>query len=445
MTLLPHRFRSLVGAALLASFAAPCVAQLQHALPMASGSHSWGTPYWTEDVLDPAAEAGVVDHLNYVHWLDIHSQAVTLQPGTYMAQMRIAKVTSTVGQYDLTVRVEAGGTVLGSTVLPVAMQTLDTYVWSPEVVFTIHQPTVVDVVARNTSNVQQKRAYRFDTARIGRIPLVGAVASDSLDTWGYANASYFDSYVAEPGAVYGRVSSRNSQYGLTWMDLRKVVSVPAGGWVFNVRLRNRFGPGLGAEDLTFAAFDSLGALVTAVTIPAAEQLANQWVLSPNLRLDPTAQTDYTFAVFNHGLWSNGYGYEFDSFSRRPSAPGFTTYGQGCGGITLAQTAPANIGQSLGLEIQNAGAGILGAFVFGQPIAPAPLDFLGAVGCLQHVNPTATLTAFVVQPTGTCSLLVPLPAMPELIGYLLDVQGAVLAPSAPGSVWTSNAAQVYVGQ
>ena len=117
--------------------AAPCTAQLRAVLGLANSTHSWGTPYWTEDVADPAAEAGVVDQLNYVWWLELHSQAVTLQPGTYMAQVRLAKTVSSAGQFDLNINAESNGVVLGSTVLPVASQPIDTYVWSSEVLFTV--------------------------------------------------------------------------------------------------------------------------------------------------------------------------------------------------------------------------------------------------------------------------------------------------------------------
>jgi hypothetical protein len=424
--------------------AAPCTAQLRAVLGLANSTHSWGTPYWTEDVADPAAEAGVVDQLNYVWWLELHSQAVTLQPGTYMAQVRLAKTVSSAGQFDLNINAESNGVVLGSTVLPVASQPIDTYVWSSEVLFTVQQPTVVNIAVRNTNGGQYKQNYRFDTARIGRVPVGRVVKHDSLDTWGFANSSFFNFYQTELGGVYGRVTEGSTSVGLTWLDLRKVFAMQAGTWVANVRLRNRVGPATlqGACDLTFEAFETLsGAPLGTVVIPAAAQQADQWVVSANLTITLAAPVDVTFAVYNHNAPYPA-GYQFDSFSVRSTTSAFTTYGQGCGGLTLSELYPAQVGGLVGYQLNNAASAQFGLFVFGQPSASVPLDSLGAIGCGQHLAPVTVVGAIVSS--GTATVAFNLPSWPELLGYPLDVQGVVLDSTAPGGFFTSNASQSYVG-
>lgn len=434
--------RSLFAAAAACAFALPASAQLVENLVLANGTHSWGSPYWTENVADANAEAGVVDQLHYVFWLELHSPQVVLQPGTYVAQARVAKTVSTTGRFALTVEARAGTVVLGSSVLPAASQPVDTYVWSPEVVFTVQQPTVVDIVVRNTSG-GQKQNYRFDTARVGFVPVGKAVQVDSLDTWGFANETYYDRYVVEPGSVYGRVARRNGNWGLSWMDLRKSRSMEAGTHVANVRLRSLLGiAAMGAANLTFEAIDPVGGNVLAsVTIPASAQQPGVWVTSPDLVLTLPAAQDVTFAVYNHNIWE-GLDYQFDSFFVRSGAPSFQTYGAGCGGLTLAQTVPGQVGTSMTFEIGNGGLSLVGLFAFGTPVPAIPLDFLGATGCLLHVTPDVLLSA--VFAGGSCSATIPVPNVPAMFGLTLDLQGAAIDPSAPGALKTANAGQAYIG-
>ncbi len=444
MSHLASTVRAGLFAAAVWLIAAPCTAQLRMVTGLFNGTHSWGSPYWTEDVHDPASEAGFVDQLNYIWWLELHTQAVTLQPGTYVAQVRLAKTVSTAGRFDLTIRAESNGVVLGSTVLPASSQPVDTYVWSSEVIFTLQQPTVVDIAVRNTSGSQYKQNYRFDTARVGRVPVGRVVEHDLLDTWSFANPAFYNFYHAEPGAVYGRVTEGSNSAGLTWLDVRKVFALQAGTWIANVRLRNRVGPALsqGACDLTLEAFvTSSGAPLGTVLIPASAQQANQWVVSADLAITLAAPGDVTFALHNHNAPSPA-GYQFDSFSLRPTTPAFAAYGQGCGGVTLSELQPARLGGMAGYQIGNATTAQFGLFVFGQPTASLPLDGLGAFGCRQHLAPDTVVGAIVSS--GTATLSFSLPSWPALLGYALDVQGVVLDATAPGGFFTSNAGQSSIG-
>lgn len=435
--------RCFFGVAAAAAFALPASAQLVQNLVMANGTHTWGAPYWTENVPDGAAEAGVVDQLNIVYWLDIRSPEVVLSPGTYVAQMKLAKTVNTLGRFDLAIEARAGSTVLASTVLPAASQTLDTYVWSQEVLFTVQQPTSVLLAARNTSNSQQKQNYRFDTARIGLVPAGKAVQHESLDTWDFANPMWYDRYVAEAGATYGRVAQRNSLGGLTWLDLRRTRAMAAGSHVLNVRLRNVLGPvSNGAADLTFQAIDPVSlAVLASVNIPASMQTAGGWIVSPNLSLVLPAGQNVTFALFNHFV-INGYGYQFDSFTVRSSEPSFTSYGAGCGGLTLAQTVDGRVGTTMTFQLGNGGTALVGVFAFGAPVASIPLDALGATGCLLHVTPDVLISA--VFAGGSCGMSIAVPNVPSMFGLAVDLQGAALDPMAPGGLKTANAGQARIG-
>jgi hypothetical protein len=287
-----------------------------------------------------------------------------------------------------------------------------------------------------------KGNYKFDTARIGRVPLDRVVQVDSLDTWSYANSMTFDHYIAEPSSVYGRVAQRN-QYGLAWLEVSKVWNLNAGTHVANVRLRNLVGPSVGhAEDLIFDVLDATTlSTLASVTIPAASQQAGVWVQSPDLVVTlPTAQA-VRFVIRNYAMWGAN-GYQFDSFTLRSSSPSFSAYGAGCHGLTLTQPVGGQLGSALTLAIGNGGNALLGIFAFGSPVSPVPLDFLGATGCLLHVTPDALLSG--VFAGGACSTSVALPNQPSLFGITLNVQGAAFDPSVPGSLKTANAGQSYLG-
>jgi len=433
--------RTAFAAALAAGLTVQATAQLQHNLSVAAGTHSHAAPYWTDNVPDANAEAGVVAQLNYVWWLDIRTQEVLLQPGTYVSQMRLAKTGGTAGQYDLTIRAESAGVALGSSPMPVALQTLDTYVWSPEVIFTVHQPSLVRIAARNTTNVL-KQNYRFDTARIGRVPTGKAITVSSLTTWDCANPTFFDHYVAEPGSVYGRVRQGNLS-GITWMHLNKAFTLLAGEHTCEVRMRNT--GAFSNMPMTFEAYDTNNQLVASVTIPSSSFDTGNWFVSPPLRLTNANPTEYMFRLYNHG--SNGVenvGRQYDCFTIRSMYPSFVTYGQGCGNLALAATSPAQLGTSFELQLQNATAALIGAFSIGTPIAPLPLAAIGAPNCYQHVAGAISVLAFVNPATGTANWSLGIPANPAFYGFQLDAQAAVLDQTAPGGVLTSNAGQAIVG-
>jgi hypothetical protein len=433
----------------IAALTLPATAQLVQNLAFANGTHIHGAPYWTDNVPDPNAEAGVVPQLNFtpyptpnLSWLELDSPQLALLPGTYVTQAKVAKTISTAGIADLTVAVRSGSTVLGSTTLPAANQTLNTYVWSPEVIFTVHQPTTVKVSVLSTLATVSKYNYRFDTARIGRVPFDRVVQVDSLDTWSYAHSTFYDRYVAQPGSVYGRVAKRNNQ-PLAWLEVYKQWNLAAGTHVANVRLRNIFGPAPGqAQDLSFDMLDSITLnTLASVTIPAASQQAGAWVQSPNLVVTrPTAGPVY-FVIRNYGM-TGSLGYEFDSFTLRSSSPSFSPYGASCHGLTLAQTFGGQLGTTMTLALGNGGSALFGIFVFGNPVSPTPLDFLGATGCLLHVTPTVLLSEVFVA--GGCITSIVVPNQPSLFGITLNMQGAAYDQTVPGSLKTANAGQSYIG-
>ena len=433
--------RTVFAAALAAGLAVPAAAQLQHNLSVAAGTHSHGAPYWTDNVPDANAEAGVVAQLHNVWWLDIRTQEVLLQPGTYVSQMRLAKTISTAGRYDLTIRAESAGVALGSSPMPVALQTLDTYVWSPEVIFTVHQPSLVRIAARNTTNVL-KQNYRFDTARIGRVPTGKAITVSSLTTWDCANDTFFDHYAAAAGSVYGRVRLGN-QWGVSWIHMNKSFTLPAGEHTCEVRLRNT---GTGPNTpMTFEAYDTNNQLVASTTIPSSSLDSGNWFVSPPLRLSNASPTEYMFRLYNHnaGLTEN-IGRQYDCFTIRSMYPSFATYGQGCGNLALVATSPAQLGTNFELQLQNATAALIGAFSIGTPIAPLPLAAIGAPNCYQHVAGAVSVLAFVNPASGTANWSLGIPANPAFYGFHLDAQAAVLDQNAPGGVLTSNAGQAIVG-
>lgn len=433
----------IVRFAFAASLAAAAQAQNILNLPFASGTHSWSAPYWTSNVADPTSEAGTVEQLNHVFWLEMHTQQVVLQAGTYVAQAHIQKTTSTSGAYDLAINAESNGAVLSSVTLPVASQTVGSYVWSKEVIFTLRQPTPIDIAVRNTSNVQNKLNYRFDTVRIGVVPRGPVVLHESLDTWNFSNPTFFHRYVSEPTAIYGRVAERDTAFGLTWLDLRKRYSMAAGTHRATVRVRNQNGPGLGADDLFFEALDTQGASLGMVVIPAAAQTAGDWIYAPDLVLTLPAAMDVDFVVYNHQTLTYSFGAQFDSFCLRQVAPVWQPFGTACGGLTLSQASPARIGATTDFQLANVTTAVLGAFTFGYGIQPIALDSYGAVGCKLHVQSFITVFS-VFSAANTADFQLSIPNSASFVGVGFDLQGAAFASSAPGNLVTSNGAYFGIG-
>ncbi|MEE2711802.1 MAG: hypothetical protein VX913_03420 [Planctomycetota bacterium] len=153
--------RTLICVAILAS--AICgQSVLFQSLP-SDWSHVHATPYWTDDVPTSESTYGFVDLLNFVWWLEWFSPTINLPAGTYGARVRLKKLSNISGRYDLTL--SQNGTS-NQVVLAAGAQAVDTWVWTPDLEFTVPAGGGSVAFRFHNLNGSQKQNYWFDMFEI---------------------------------------------------------------------------------------------------------------------------------------------------------------------------------------------------------------------------------------------------------------------------------------
>lgn len=126
-------------------------------------SHVWAFPYWTDDVPTAESTYGFVDQLNFVWWLEWFSPTVNLPAGTYGARVRLKKLANISGRYDLTL--SRNGTS-DQVTLAAGAQLVDTWVWTPDLVFTVPAGGGSEAFRLTNLSGNQKQNYWFDMFEI---------------------------------------------------------------------------------------------------------------------------------------------------------------------------------------------------------------------------------------------------------------------------------------
>ena len=146
--------------------------------------HAWSNPYYNEDVTDLDSAFGKTDQLNNVWWLEFGSPDYYLPAGSYVATARVKKQQNATNAVPLDLIVDVGGNKTTVT-LPVSSQTIDTYVLTPELAFTVPGPTTkVTFWLRNIASTY-KQFYAFDAFEIRAVPgltAYGTACATSLGT-----------------------------------------------------------------------------------------------------------------------------------------------------------------------------------------------------------------------------------------------------------------------
>ncbi len=122
-------------------------------------SHVWGTPYWTDNVTTGESSYGVVDQLNMVWWLEWFSPNVNLPAGEYGVRVRLKKLTNASGRYDLTLSQNGAGNAV---TLSAALQTVDSWVWTPDLTFTVGPGGSTEAFRLHNTSGNLKENYWFD-------------------------------------------------------------------------------------------------------------------------------------------------------------------------------------------------------------------------------------------------------------------------------------------
>ena len=153
-------------------------------------------------------------------------------------------------------------------------------------------------------------------------------------------------------------------------------------------------------------------------------------------------------VVMFGGTASGVGYVNDTWEYDCSdCASIASYGSGCGSsypLTLSSNAPT-LGSVWHLSLLFAEWAPNYAFFFGDTLYNPGLDLGagGATGCFAYMN--GNLGAVITGDFGfTSSITMPIPNLPQLIGYEFMVQGLTGSTSTPAGFVTSNGIKAVIG-
>lgn len=374
----------------------------------AKWTHKGGPPAWTDGVKNAAAHFGKVDRLNASADLDWRRNApLVLDPGTYVATVRFAKIQDNVGAAPLDFQVvTASGTF--KLTIPVAEQKVGSFVSSRALVFRVDQKSPTIFTLRNVDKKIVKRNYLFDSFHVGRIDFDQVVVYESLGRrWGHAwGCPHYSKEVRDKESAFGFVERLNQRWSslcgsgqanLWWFDwtsgvyklqaatytanlrVKKIVSA-MGAADFRIRVERRTPPGnwLKFHEIVF---------------PAAAQKVGRYVYSPDLtfQVTPITATDEWRFKWQHLGGMAKENMHIDAFVIRRGA--LEPIGQGCrtslGELELTGQIPV-VNRPADLVATNVPGAVI--FTFGTKQTKLDLTSLGMPGCTAYTTPIASVGA-----------------------------------------------------
>jgi hypothetical protein len=415
-----------VLAATISLFALPTIAPAQSVRheSLTDWVHTGGPPAWTDDVPNTGAEFGKVDQLNASTDLTFTSGTLLLNAGTFRASARLAKFQDAVGAAPIDFLVLLNGQPVKQVTLPVADQTIDQFVRTPELTFSVLVPnTAVRFLLLNTDPTVTKQNYWFDSFQLGEIDQIGPVLLiESLGrswskSWGQP---YFLGMQPDPSSIYA--SSELLAY-VWWLDWHsKTIVLQPGTYTCNVRARKNTDTG-GSYPLDLKVV--IGGVTQSVTWTVAEQVVNRYVWTQDLAFDvtqPNTQVQFRFEDIVSGLRKANY--SFDAFALRSGA--YSTTGAACasslGPVTIHGNPP-QIGEPFTVRVRNVPSN--GALLYGLRSQAIDLTAIGMNGCFLYTTPDATLGIQGVNGVAEATFVVP--ANPALAGGVIYNQAVVFAP------------------
>lgn len=389
-------------------------------------THAQGAPFWADDLVERAAEFGRVDHLNYGFTIDYSAPTRSLQPGTYVASARLRKALSAVDAGDLTLSVTfASNGRHFEVVLPTARQTIDRFVRTPNLSFTIFEATDVQFRLQNLDASTIKGNYDFDAFLLGKVDLGPVVDYQSLTDWGHTHGSpYWTDNVMTTQSAFRRVDRLEN---LWWLHYTGSVLLQPGTYTANFRLMKTSSTRGRVELRTAVSVD--GASI-AEFLPAAEQPIDTWVHTPDLTFTVT-QPD-TLARFTLNSYA-GYkeNYLFDAIALRRT-PQFETFGTACGGASgtpslSAQELPRQ-GETLQVTASGARPFSRGVMLYGNSSLDLDLSVIGMHGCRLYTQPVVNFP-IASDNLGNASFQIGIGTSPALLGRAITLQAMFFDASA----------------
>lgn len=427
------RFSSLlVFSALLLSGTA--FAQRHTYESLTSWTHKGGSPNWIDDVADTNAKFGKVDQLVSIDELVYTRNALQLPAGTYVATVRVMKRTDQADAAPLTLQVTAGAT-RASVDIPVAEQTVDSYIWSRALTFTVRTPVVALFSLSNTDKTKLKKLYSFDAFHLSRVDIGKADRIESVTrrwgrTWGSPHAS---KEVEDKDSYFGFVEKINNGGGanLWWLAYwSKPIQLTPGFWTGNLRIK-KVVSATGIQVLDWFVRESLDGgkswkQLELHQMPPVDQTIDQYRLTPHLTLRVTnPRALYQFRLHNTRA-SRKANYHFDALILRRGE--YSSFGTSCNtsaGATQLRGSVPMTGEVHDIEVRGVPTAAL--LILGASRLNVDLTAAGATACSLYATPTLLLPAAATG--GVAKFQIPIPGDPKLVGVRFYNQGIVLDPKA----------------
>ncbi|MBK8979999.1 MAG: hypothetical protein IPM29_29215 [Planctomycetes bacterium] len=403
---------------------APLAAQVVQHQGLTDWTHLGTAPNWTDDVPEPSADFGLVDQLNQETDLYYASPVYLLDPGTYVASVRVRKTVSQTGVADLTFVVVAGS-VGDLTTLAAADQPTDTWVRTANVVFDVTVPqTPVSLFLQNRDTNITKQNYQFDSVRLGRIDVGPVIACESMPLdWGHHwGAPYYTGPVADNDSVFGVAEELSYVWWLFWES--PTYTLQPGTYTANVRAKKTVSTA-GAYPIDLQI--DIGGNVTQVTWAVADQTLNTFVVTPDLTFDITQpNTQVVFRFNNTNTAFQKTNYRFDAFYLRRGSFGYE--GTACAsslGTVRMRGAPPQLGRVHRVEIGNAPG--IALLIYGVTPQSIDLTAIGMPGCSLYTN--VSFSVPLQAQNGTAVSELTMPSIPALAGQTFLNQAVVVDPAA----------------
>ena len=387
----------------------------------------------------------------------IYSRGVlTLDPGTYVAVARFAKITSATGAAPIDLKALVSGNPLLTT--PVPDQKVDSFIHTKAMYFTLTAKTQVIFTLSNLDTTITKTNYLFDSFFVGKVERGRVVHIESLTRrWGHAwRAPHYCKEVADNTATFGFVEYLNPRYSsncgtgssnLWWFRWNsRPLSFLPGIHTGQMRIK-KVNSTVGAHDLDFFIQTSTDNGQTWTSGPITvwkkdTHIVGQWVYSPAVSFNVTNPLHlYRFRLdsYKSGV-SFKADYYFDSFEVRRGQ--FEPFGKSCmnGGFAAMSGNVPQLNHKFDIEVNNLSPFMPNVSMFlGLSNPNFDLSQIGWTGCFQYSSLDIIVPMSVANQMATLSMTVPNDT--NLIGLPFFTQA--YGPTG-GKIQTSNGVRGQIG-
>lgn len=415
-------------------------------------THDGGT--WKDNVPKTDAEFGKVDQLDSTNDLWIRRTPMTLDPGTYVATVRLQKFFDSAGAAPLTFEAKMGTSPV-SLVVPVAEQTVGKFIHSRGLLFTAKTKVAVLFSLGNSDQNTTKKNYWFDSFSLGKldreVERVQSMTRRWSTVWGIP---YTSRNVVETGSPFGVVDRINgptaggtglwwAAWDSEWFDTK---TIGPGWWTADFRVKKTMNRGNLVPWEYWVTFDVNGSQTNSprVILDIRDQVVDRWVWSQGLSFfvkDPRTRMRFHFHNTHSSRKAD---FMLDLFALRRGA--FEIVGNGCragnGYTSRLRGTPPELGKPFELLADPVPGNNVAVAWFGAQQVKIDLSGANMFGCTLYTPPLVLLP--MATSSGVAKLGFPFPNDQGLIGVQWLNQALIpdLGANIFGAI-TTNAGRAVV--